>query len=102
MGKRGPTAQRHFDLEVKTLPTIIEELGHTGRRIDVLKVDVEGSEYAFLEQIFDTQGCPSYIDQLTIEWHHHSTDSRYGAGSAPSINVLATLLHACGLDMFWI
>ena len=34
--------------------------GHS--HIDILKIDVEGSEYVLLEQLFDTYGCPP-IDQ---------------------------------------
>lgn len=94
--------QSTFKLKVKTLPTIMRELGHDkGRKIDILKIDVEGSEYSFLENIFDTNGgCPDYIDQVTLEWHHYPFDPRYGEGSSPPINVLVTLLHACGLHLF--
>ena len=94
--------QKTFTLPVKTLPTIIKELGHEGRTIDVMKVDVEGSEFAFLENMFDgTGGCPDFIEQLAIEWHHMPWDARYGEGSSPSINAIVTLLHTCGLKMFW-
>ena len=49
----------------------MKELGHDGRTIDVLKLDVEGSEFQFLENIFDhTGGCPDFINQITLEWHH--------------------------------
>ena len=93
---------QQFQLPVKTLPTIRRELGHEGRTIDILKIDVEGSEYSFMENMFDTQGgCPHYVNQLTLEWHHMPWDARYGEGSSPSINALATLMHACGLKMFW-
>ena len=91
-----------FFLPVKTLPTIIKELGHEGREIDILKIDVEGSEYSFLENLFDsTGGCPSFIQQVSLEWHHFGWDTRYGEGSSPSINTIVTLLHACGLKTFW-
>lgn len=93
---------KSFQLPVKTLPTIIKELGHVGRTIDILKIDVEGSEYAFLENLLDsTAGCPDFINQITLEWHHYDFDSRYGEGSNPSMNAIATLLHSCGLKNFW-
>lgn len=93
---------KEFKLPVKTLPTIMKELGHKGRDIDILKIDVEGSEYSFLENLLDsTAGCPSYINQLSLEWHHFDLDTRYGEGSSPSINTIVTLLHACGLKNFW-
>lgn len=91
-----------FELPVKTLPTIIKELGHEGKTIDVLKVDVEGSEYAFLENLLDSiGGCPDFIKQISLEWHHFSWDSKYGEGASPSINAIVTLLHTCGLKSFW-
>ena len=89
---------KQFQLPVKTLPTIIKELGHEGRTIDIMKIDVEGSEYSFLENLMDmTGGCPDYIDQISLEWHHFPFDPRYGYGASPPINTLVTLLHACGL-----
>lgn len=100
--EKAATVQKHIKLPVKTLPTIVKELGHVGRKIDVLKVDVEGSEYALLEHLFDTYGCPDFIEQLTLEWHHFSFDTRYGEGSSPAINALTTMLEACGLKQFWV
>ena len=87
-----------FSLPVKTLPTIMKELGHT--HIDVIKLDVEGSEYVFLEQMLDTYGCPP-CDQLTLEWHHFTFDQRYGSGSSPSINAISTVLRSCGFKQFF-
>ena len=66
---------KEFSLPVKTIPTIMKELGHT--HVDIMKIDVEGSEYALLEHMFDTFGCPP-TDQITLEWHHFDFDSRYG------------------------
>lgn len=99
----GAKPQGIYALPVKTLSTIRKELGHESRTLDILKLDVEGSEFAFLENMLDvTGGCPSFINQLTLEWHHFGWDVRYGEGSSPPINALVTLLHACGLHMFHI
>jgi FkbM family methyltransferase len=106
-GTDGHCEMRHADqapvhIPIKTLATIRQELGHVGRTIDILKLDVEGSEFAFLENAFDTHGgCPDFIKQLPLEWHHMAWDERYGEDSSPSINVIATLLHTCGLELFW-
>lgn len=89
---------KEFSLPVRTLPSIMEELGHT--HIDVLKLDVEGSEYIFLEQLLDHYGCPP-CDQITMEWHHFTFDQRYGAGSSPSINAISTVLRSCGFRQFY-
>ena len=94
--------QKFFKIPVKTLSTIRKELGHTHRALDILKIDAEGSEYAFLENAFDNHGgCPDYIKQFTLEWHHMSWDERYGEDSNPHINSITTLLHTCGLKLFW-
>jgi hypothetical protein len=88
--------QKHDDfdethlLNVKTLKTTMEELGHT--HIDVLKMDVEGSEYQFLESAIDEYDCPP-VSQMSIEWHHYSFDPRYGGGSSREMNSIVTYLH---------
>jgi len=88
-----------FALPVKTLDTIMKELGHD--HIDILKVDVEGSEYAFLEHALE-KGNLQHVDQLTVEWHHFDFDSRYGGGSTPAINAIVALLNKIGLQQFHI
>jgi FkbM family methyltransferase len=96
--------QKEFHIPVKTLPTLVKELGHTNRRITVLKLDVEGSEYALLEHLIEND--PSLcrrVDQITLEWHHYDYDLRYGVGSNPQLNVIVKLLdYRCGLQQFWI
>lgn len=79
-----------FRLNVKTLKTTMKELGHS--HIDVLKLDVEGSEYQFLESTIDDFDCPP-ISQMSVEWHHYSMDPRYGGGSSPEMNSIVTYLH---------
>jgi hypothetical protein len=80
----------------------MKELGHMGRTLDILKIDVEGSEYSFLENMLDSMGgCPDFIGQIALEWHHMNWDPKYGEGSSPSINALATLLYTCGLKLDW-
>jgi FkbM family methyltransferase len=54
-----------FVAEIKTLKTIMEELGHS--RIDVLKMDIEGAEYEVIENILN-EGIE--IQQLLVEFHH--------------------------------
>lgn len=54
-----------IDFPVKRLSTIMSELGH--RRLDVLKLDVEGAEYDVLDEILATR---MDIDQLLVEFHH--------------------------------
>ena len=61
--------------------------------MDVLKLDVEGSEFLFLEEALDASALRG-VDQLTLEWHHYGDDLRYGAGSSPSINALSTVRNS--------
>ncbi len=91
--------QDSFMLPVKTLGTIMRELGHS--YISMLKLDVEGSEWAFLEQALDSMGCPP-VDQMSIEYHHYTFDNRYGGVSTPEVNTLTTMLYSCGIKGYQI
>lgn len=66
----------HTMLEIKTslpavqapvqrLSTIMKSLGHD--RIDLLKMDIEGAEYAVLEDLLASRVC---VHQLLVEFHH--------------------------------
>ncbi|MCI0358148.1 MAG: FkbM family methyltransferase, partial [Planctomycetaceae bacterium] len=52
--------------QVRQLATIMQSLGHT--RLDVLKLDVEGSEF---EAVPDILASGIKIDQLLVEIHYH-------------------------------
>jgi len=90
--------QKQFKIPVQTLQSAMQEHGHS--HISLLKIDVEGSEYAFLEAMIDDLSCRR-VDQLALEWHHYDYDTRYGVTSNPQINVLVALLkERCGLEQF--
>eukprot|EP00929_Paragymnodinium_shiwhaense_P001993 TRINITY_DN10218_c0_g3_i1.p1 TRINITY_DN10218_c0_g3~~TRINITY_DN10218_c0_g3_i1.p1 ORF type:complete len:417 (+),score=113.62 TRINITY_DN10218_c0_g3_i1:116-1366(+) len=89
--------QQEFKVQAKTLPTMMKD--HGDDNVDVLKVDIEGSEYAFLQQAFDVMGCPP-VGQITVEYHNFQLDERYG--SSPEINTLHNLLNACGFKSFMV
>jgi hypothetical protein len=76
----------------------MKELGH--KHITFLKLDVEGSEYGFLENAIDHFGCSLPVDQLSIEWHHFTFDHRYGGTSSPQISGILAPLHLCGYRTF--
>lgn len=57
----GPTVKAG----VKTLRTIMAELGHD--RVDILKLDIEGGEYGVIETIV-AERLP--VGQLLVEFHH--------------------------------
>lgn len=69
--------------------------------MECAQVDVEGSEFAFLEDAVDS-GVIGSVQQLVLEWHHYPFDMRYGFGSAPSLNALATTFAAHGLLCWWV
>ena len=51
--------------EVKTLPTIMKELGH--KWVDVLKIDIEGNEWPVLEQMV-TDKRPLMFTQMQVHY----------------------------------
>merc|ERR1719456_2006800 len=89
--------QHAFTLEGKTLLTMMKDHGDTF--IDVLKMDIEGSEYTVLQDVFDRMGCPP-ARQITLEYHNFDFDERYG--SSPQLNTIHNLLNACGFKCFYI
>lgn len=50
----------------KTLPTIVQELGHEDRVINILKIDCEGCEFLVFEQFWKAN---IEIQQIVIETH---------------------------------
>jgi FkbM family methyltransferase len=79
-----------IELPVKRLATVMKELGHD--RLDVLKIDIEGAEYAVLEDLLATGVLPK---QLLVEFHH-------GMGGVALETTEASLdrLHAAGYRVF--
>jgi hypothetical protein len=63
--------------ELKTLPEIVTQLGHTGRRIHALKFDCEGCEYGAFRDILEYErltGKPfNAIGSLSTEFHFSTT-----------------------------
>ncbi len=58
-------------LPVKRLESIMQELGHS--RIDILKLDIEGGEYAVIDDMLAANILPT---QLLIEFHDRFAGSR--------------------------
>lgn len=86
---------KEFQMEARTFGTMLKK--HGDNYVDMLKLDIEGSEFIFLEEMFDKYGCPP-VGQLTVEWHHFNLDERYG--SSPELNSLHNLLNSCGFKAF--
>ena len=67
--------QGHESRPTMRLHDIVKMLGHDGKIIDILKVDIEGNEYVAFKHIFDT--CDIQIVQLQIELHwYESSENR--------------------------
>lgn len=62
----GRQLKTEIKVQGKTLKTILEE--HGIEKIDLLKMDIEGSEFDVLDNIL-SDGIP--VEQMTIDLHHH-------------------------------
>ncbi|KAL7516090.1 hypothetical protein ACHAWX_001148 [Stephanocyclus meneghinianus] len=54
--------------KLRTLGEIIESMGHTGRTIDILRLDCEGCEWGVLKQLA-CSGESQLVKQLMVEMH---------------------------------
>jgi FkbM family methyltransferase len=59
--------ESYIEVEMKRLVDFMKELGHT--KIDILKMDIEGAEYAVIDDILRKDN-PLRIDQILVEFHH--------------------------------
>ena len=76
---------------VNTLANWMRALGHS--QLTILKIDIEGYEYAVIEHFRNTNYWP--FEQLLVEWHFQYLDSSRGhASSAAHLRALATLKAA--------
>jgi FkbM family methyltransferase len=70
MLEKSATKGQAISLPVKSLTTIMKELGH--EKIDLLKLDIEGAEYEVLKSLIDLNIRPQ---QILVEFHHRFTDA---------------------------
>jgi len=64
--KRKESSGQSIEVEMKTLTSVMKQLGHDS--IDLIKMDIEGSEYAVLDEICQ-YGIK--VGQILVEFHHH-------------------------------
>jgi hypothetical protein len=90
--------QSSVNIANKTYPGMdivshMKALGHTGRVIDVLKIDVEGSEYMSLRDfvVGDCTGAQVRADQILIELHNTNVEK---------IAALMDRLMKCNMRIF--
>lgn len=84
------TGTRTIDVLLKSFEDIGRELKH--RRIDILKMDIEGAEYEVLPKIVESN---VEIRQILIEFHHRSVSN----GKELSEKAIL-LLKSCGYGIF--
>lgn len=69
-------------VQMKTIADIAKELGH--KKVDVLKMDIEGAEYQVLDDILNS-AIP--IDQILLEFH----DRFFADGKLQTVNAIEKL-----------
>lgn len=62
-------SSEYINVPVKTLKTIMNELGHD--HIDLLKIDVENIECDVLEKMIEDNICPTYLSVDFDLWNHN-------------------------------
>jgi len=90
MLERPATGDRAITVPVRSLQTIMRELGHES--IDVLKMDIEGAEYGVVDALIISGTRPK---QLLVEFHHRFSP----LGMAPTRRAVR-LLKAAGYRLF--
>ena len=68
-GVDGTFAMRGVNVHGYTLHTIMKQLQHEGRRVNILKVDIEGSEWDAFNQLFAALDSDLPFDQVLVELH---------------------------------
>jgi len=61
---RGKIQGEAIKVRVKRLANAMRELGHS--KVDILKLDIEGAEYAVLDDLLQ---CRLQVDQILVEFH---------------------------------
>ena len=71
----GMKSENYFFVEMKTLKTIMKELGH--KKIDLLKIDIEGCECEVIKQMIDDKIFPKYLSvDFDIGWTDKSVQNK--------------------------
>jgi FkbM family methyltransferase len=91
--ERPATASQTISVEMKSLRTIVDMLGH--RRIAVLKMDIEGAEYEVIEQMVNMNDLQ--IDQVLVEFH-----DRFLGTTGETTDLAVRQLRSIGFRIFHI
>jgi FkbM family methyltransferase len=88
--ERPSTAAIAITVPVKTVKTIMSELGH--HCIDILKMDIEGAEFRVLHNVLISGLRPG---QILVEFHH-----RFPGAGVPKAKECIEQLRRCGYRVF--
>ena len=75
VGIAGKDYTNNLKWDLRTLASIMEMLGHTNRKIDILKMDVESSEWPLLSHVLNTNILDN-VGQLYLEFHNGTSIER--------------------------
>lgn len=90
--KAEENSQEGIQLPVFRLGSIMNNLGHN--KIDLLKLDIEGSEYNVITDLIESK---IEIDQILVEFHH-----RFDKFSKDKTKNAINDLRNCGYSIFYI
>ena len=91
VGIAGKDYTNHQKWDLRTLASIMKMLNHTNKKIDILKMDVESSEWPFLSQVLDTNILDN-VGQCFFEFHDGYRVDRL---------LLMQKLYDRGFKIFW-
>ena len=77
-----------IEVEIKDLTTIMQELGHT--TLDLLKMDIEGSEFSVILDLLKNKIFPKYI---AVEFHPNKTEEDFNLTIGSLLSKGYSLLH---------
>ncbi|XP_069130234.1 uncharacterized protein [Argopecten irradians] len=96
--KNGAIEKRGIQWNMMNMKSIRTSLGHTNRPIDILKMDIEFSEWIAFPDMLET-GVLKDVRQLYIEFHF-KVDRGYFTVVAKYFKIL-NKLHELGFRLFW-
>lgn len=88
------------DVPLKSIPTVLKELGHN--HIDLLKIDIEGTEYEVIGNMFYTNKDTYPVKQFLVEWHKSPKDTNWTHALVHLQNAGFTLGHADGINFSFV
>ncbi|XP_060073318.1 uncharacterized protein LOC132553123 [Ylistrum balloti] len=96
--KNSTITRKNIKWKMMDLKSIRTSLGHNDRQIDILKMDIEGSEWLAVPNILET-GILNHVKQLYLEIHV-SVNNRRARDWIPKLDLLRQL-HDVGFRLFW-